>query len=54
MKQVIITLDFANAVLQYLGNRPYAEVAGLIAELQKQVAPQLQETQEIENDNLDN
>jgi len=48
MKQVTITLDYANALLQYLGNRPYAEVAGLIAELQKQVAPQLQE--EIEND----
>jgi hypothetical protein len=43
MKQVTITLDYANAVLQYLGNRPYAEVAALIAELQKQVAPQLQE-----------
>ena len=43
MKQVTIPLDYANAVLQYLGNRPYAEVAALIAELQKQVAPQLQE-----------
>ena len=47
---ITLTLDYANALLQYLGNRPYAEVAGLIAELQKQVAPQLQETQEIEND----
>jgi hypothetical protein len=43
MKQVTITLDYANTVLQYLGNRPYAEVAARIAELQKQVAPQLQE-----------
>ena len=49
MKEVTITLDFANAVLQYLGNRPYAEVAGLIAELQKQVAPQLQEQAQDDN-----
>lgn len=51
MKQVTITYDYANAVLQYLGTKPYAEVIGLIAELQRQVAPQLPETQEIENDN---
>ena len=49
MKEVTITLDFANAVLQYLGSRPYAEVAGLIAELQKQVAPQLQEQAQDDN-----
>ena len=35
--------DYANALLQYLGTKPYVEVAGLIAELQKQVAPQLHE-----------
>lgn len=52
MKQVNISLDYANAVLQYLGTKPYAEVAGLIAELQKQVGPQLQETPEIENENV--
>ena len=43
MKQVTITLDYANALLQYLGTKPYVEVAGLIAELQKQAAPQLKE-----------
>jgi hypothetical protein len=43
MKEITITLDYANAVLQYLGSRPYVEVAGLIAELQKQVVAQLQE-----------
>jgi hypothetical protein len=52
MKQAKITIDYANALLQYLGTKPYVEVAGLIAELQKQVAPQLQ--QEIENDSMDN
>ena len=51
MKEVTITLDFANALLQYLGSRPYAEVAGLIAELQKQVAPQLQQEQ-AQDDNV--
>jgi hypothetical protein len=45
MKEITITLDYANAVLQYLGSRPYVEVVGLIAELQKQVVAQLQQEQ---------
>jgi hypothetical protein len=51
MKQVTITLDYANALLQYLGTKPYVEVAGLIAELQKQAAPQLEE-QEKQHGNI--
>jgi hypothetical protein len=38
---VAITLELANAITQYLGSRPYQEVASLIAEMQKQYQEQL-------------
>jgi hypothetical protein len=38
---VAITLELANAITQYLGSRPYQEVAALIAEMQKQYQEQL-------------
>ena len=38
---VTITLELANAITQYLGSRPYQEVATLIAEMQKQYKEQL-------------
>jgi len=38
MEEVKLSLNLANAILQYLSTRPYAEVAGLIAEIQKQAA----------------
>lgn len=31
---VVITINSVNQILQYLGTRPYAEVAGIIAGLQ--------------------
>jgi hypothetical protein len=34
-KQFVISEGLANAVLQYLGNRPFVEVAGMIQELTK-------------------
>jgi hypothetical protein len=37
-ESVTITLELANAITQYLGTRPYQEVASLIAEIQKQYA----------------
>lgn len=39
-EKVTITLELANAITQYLGTRPYQEVAPLIAEIQKQYALQ--------------
>jgi hypothetical protein len=35
MKEIALPVDLANAILQYLGQRPYQEVAQLIAEMQK-------------------
>jgi hypothetical protein len=42
-EKISITLELANAITQYLGTRPYQEVASLIAEIQKQYAEQLKE-----------
>jgi hypothetical protein len=35
MKEITLPIDLANAILQYLGQRPYQEVAAMIAEMQK-------------------
>jgi len=35
MKEIALPIELANAILQYLGQRPYQEVAGLIAGMQK-------------------
>ena len=35
MKEITLPIELANAILQYLGQRPYLEVAQLIAEMQK-------------------
>ena len=42
-KQIQLSLPLVNAVLQYLGTRPYQEVFPLVQELQKQAAPQVEE-----------
>jgi hypothetical protein len=39
--EIKLTLGLVNAVLQYLGTRPYAEVFPLIAEIQSQATPQV-------------
>lgn len=36
-----LTLGMVNAVLQYLGTRPYAEVFPLVQEIHTQVLPQI-------------
>lgn len=36
-----LTLNLVNAVLQYLGTRPYAEVFPLVQEIQTQAMPQV-------------
>jgi predicted SPOUT superfamily RNA methylase MTH1 len=40
-QNVTLKLSLVNAVLQYLGTRPYQEVFPVIQELQAQVIPQL-------------
>jgi hypothetical protein len=40
MQSITLPIELANALMQYLGNRPYVEVAGLIAEMQKVAADQ--------------
>jgi len=35
MKEVTLPIDLANALLQYLGTKPYQEVFQIIAALQK-------------------
>jgi hypothetical protein len=42
MEKVSITIELANAILNYLSTKPYQEVAVLITELQKQANEQLQ------------
>ena len=40
-KKVEVTLGLVNAMLQYLGTRPYQEVFPLVQEIQAVVIPQL-------------
>ena len=39
-----LTIDQINIIMQALGNAPYVTVAPVIAEIQKQAAPQVQAT----------
>jgi hypothetical protein len=43
MKNINISVDTVNAVLQYLSNRPYIEVARLISAIQKEAEDQSNE-----------
>lgn len=38
---ITLTLPLVNAILQYLGTRPYQEVFPLVAEIQAQATPQV-------------
>jgi hypothetical protein len=40
MEKIALTTDLINGILQYLGSRPFVEVAGLINEIQKQAGEQ--------------
>jgi hypothetical protein len=40
-QKIELTLNLVNGVLQYLANRPYAEVAPLIQAIQEQAIPQM-------------
>jgi hypothetical protein len=39
--KINLTLNLVNAVLQYLGTRPYQEVFPLVQEIQAQAVPQI-------------
>lgn len=40
MDEMKLSTNLINAILQYLGTKPFVEVAGLIGEIQKQAAAQ--------------
>jgi len=40
MNEIKLTTDLVNAIMQYLGSKPFVEVAGLIQEVQKQAQAQ--------------
>lgn len=40
MDELKLSTNLVNAILQYLGTRPFVEVASLIAETQRQAAAQ--------------
>lgn len=46
-EKVTITLPLANAVLQYLGTRPYQDVFMLIGQLQAEIGPQIKQTNAV-------
>lgn len=40
MDEIKLSTDLVNGILQYLGSRPYVEVAGLINGIQQQASQQ--------------
>ena len=44
-----LSTDLINAILQYLGSRPYVEVANLITGIQTEAAPQIAEAVPVES-----
>ena len=46
MQELKLSVNLVNAILNYLGSRPYAEVANLIASVQQEAEKQAQENQE--------
>jgi len=50
MDKITLTTELINAIMQYLGSKPFAEVAGLIAEVQKQASEQGAEPTELPKD----
>lgn len=48
-KTLTLSTDLINAVLQYLGSRPFQEVAQLINGLQSEAGPQVKQEEAIKN-----
>jgi len=51
MEKIELTTDLVNAILQYLGNQPFVQVAGLIQAIQKETTPQVQQVQNVSGSN---
>lgn len=49
-EKITIDLALAQAILNYLGTKPYAEVFGLVQEIQNQAQPQLKPVQLADNE----
>jgi hypothetical protein len=49
MDKANLSINLLNAILQYIGQRPYVEVMGLIKEIEKEVSEQVKQNK-IEND----
>lgn len=41
-QKATLSLNLINGLMQYLGSRPYVEVADLILDIREQVTPQIQ------------
>ena len=46
MNELKISTNLVNAILQYLGSRPYAEVFQLVEAIQKEAKEQINEKEE--------
>lgn len=46
-EKIEVSTALLNALLQYLGTKPYAEVAQLIAGIQQEAKPQIPEAEEV-------
>jgi hypothetical protein len=50
MDEIKLSTNLVNAVLQYLGSKPFVEVAGLIQGIQKEAAEQGAQPVAMESD----
>jgi hypothetical protein len=48
MDQIILSTQLVNSVLQYLANRPYAEVFQMVEALQKEAQNQPKKEEQVE------
>lgn len=46
MEHVQLSTQLVNAILQYLGSRPFVEVANLITGIQREVEPQVKPSEQ--------
>lgn len=46
MQKVELSVELVNAILNYLGTKPFVEVAGLINKIQEEAGPQVPPAEE--------
>jgi hypothetical protein len=49
MEKASLSVNLLNAILQYIGQRPYAEVANIIKAIEKEIQEQAEQSK-VEND----